>query len=68
MRRGNFTRIVGWIYPYPEAYCIVGMAIGTARSGFAITKPKPAQNLNYQTHPQPAGGFNFFKIPTRWGF
>ena len=38
----------------------VGMAMGTARSGFAITKLKPAQNLNYQTHPQPAAGFNFF--------
>ena len=47
------------------------MAIGTARSGFAITKPKPAQNLNYQTQtrtkfklPNPPAtrrGFNFFK-------
>ena len=36
------------------------MAMGTVRSGFAITKPKPAQNLNYQTHQQPATDFNFF--------
>ena len=37
------------------------MAMGTAHSGFAITKPKPAQTFNYQTHPQPAAGFKFFK-------
>ena len=43
--------------------------MGTARSGFAITKPKPAQNLNYQIHPQPAAGFNFFlKNPPAVGF
>jgi len=35
--------------------------MGTARSGFAINKPKPVQNLNYQIHPQLAAGFNFFK-------
>ena len=39
----------------------LGMVMGTARSGFAITKPKPAQNLNYQTHPQPAAGFNNYQ-------
>ena len=37
------------------------MVMGTVRSGFVITKPKPAQNLNYQTHLQPVAGFNFFK-------
>ena len=37
------------------------MAMDTARSRFVITKLKPARNLNYQTHPQPAPGFNFFK-------
>ena len=40
------------------------MTMGTADNGFAITKPKPTQNLNYQTHParpQPAVGFNFLK-------
>ena len=37
------------------------MAMDTARSGFAITKSKPAQNLNYQTHLQPTVGFKFFK-------
>ena len=36
------------------------MAMGTARGGFVIIKAKPTQNLNYQTHLQPAAGFNFF--------
>ena len=38
--------------------------MGTAHNGFAITKSKPTQNLNYQTHPdhpQPAVGFKFLK-------
>lgn len=37
----------------------LGIAMGTVRNGFAITKPKSVENLNYQIHPQPTAGFNF---------
>lgn len=39
----------------------IEMAMGATRSAFVITKSKLAQNINYQTRPQPATGFHFFK-------
>lgn len=37
------------------------IAMGSVHYRFAITKPAPTQNLNYQTHMQPAVSFYFFK-------
>lgn len=44
---------------------ILKMAMGNAPGGFVIIKSAPAQNLNYQTHQQPAVSFNFFFKKTR---
>ena len=60
MQKILYLSVIGSLV-YAHACMQLGMAMNTAHNGFAITKPKSAQNLNYQTHPQPTIDFNFFK-------